>query len=502
MQDPNQLPKSTPEAAGIPSEAILAFIQAVEEPIYEHNSLILTAQELHSFTLLRHGKIVAEGWWEPFSKDIPHILFSSTKSFTSTAVGLAIDEGKISLDDLVISFFPDDLPPVISENLANLRVRHLLTMSSGHIIEDLMDVETVKPWVQIFFEKPLEYPPGTHFQYNTAAANTLAAIVEKVSGESLADYLQSRLFNPLGIAPPSWEINQHGIIVGGTGLSLTTTELALFGQLYLQKGVWNGQRLLSEEWVEMASSKQVNTSGHIPTPDWLAGYGFQFWRCQHNAYRADGAFGQYCIVMPEQDAVMAINAGILDMQIPLNIFWKYIFAAMEPKPLPPNPSAANQLTDKLSNLKYAPLKSIYPQTDAVRVSGQKYRLSENLAGIKSISFDFNDRQTVIHAENSFGRTELRCGNGVWLKGETSIDGSGPRLAAASGSWVSRNTFFIRIFFLTNLLSHRPQLKLTWLVPFSMQITCQFNKDGLVLAVESDISFVANRWPLIHGYLVG
>ncbi len=178
----------------------------------------------------------------------------------------------------------------------------------------------------------------------------LSAIVQKVTGETVLEYLKPRLFEPLGIADPKWETSPQGISIGGYGLYLRTEDIAKFGQLYLQKGKWNGKQLLPESWVEQATSKQVS-NGSDPTKDWDQGYGFQFWRCRHGAYRGDGKDGQFCIVLPEQDAVIAITANTGDMQAELNIVWDKLLPAFGDQSLPENPVEEAKLKQAISLLK-------------------------------------------------------------------------------------------------------------------------------------------------------
>ena len=297
----NRLPRSTPESQGISSSAILTFVEAVQDQIHE----------FHSFMLMRHGQVVAEGWWSPYAPEKQHMLFSLSKSFTSSAIGLAVGEGRLSIDDRVLSFFPEDAPAEISPNLAAMRVRHLLSMSTGNADDTMLPLHQREDgdWVKAFLACPVEYEPGTHFLYNTGASFMLSAIIQKITGMKLIDYLTPRLFEPLGIEGAWWEELPKGINTGGFGLNVKTEDIACFGQTYLQKGKWNGKQILSEAWVELASSKHIS-NGSDPERDWEQGYGFQFWRCRHNAYRGDGAFGQYCIVMPDQDAVLAITSGV------------------------------------------------------------------------------------------------------------------------------------------------------------------------------------------------
>src|SRR5262245_38947833 len=207
----HQLPRSAPEAQGILSSAILAFVEAAERNIHE----------LHSFMLLRHGAVVAEGWWSPYAPDRPHMLFSLSKSFTSTAVGMAVAEGRLSVDDPVLSFFPEDTPEQVSENLASMRVHHLLSMSTGHA-EDTTKGLREQPegnWARAFLAAPVEHQPGTHFLYNSGATYMLSAIVQRLTGMTLLEYLRPRLFEPLEIENPTWETCPRGINVGGWGLN-------------------------------------------------------------------------------------------------------------------------------------------------------------------------------------------------------------------------------------------------------------------------------------------
>src|SRR5262250_809160 len=192
--------------------------------------------------LLRHGHVVAEGWWSPYDAQSPHVLFSLSKSFTSTAVGLAISEGKLSLDDQVLKFFPEDAPAEPSANLKAMLVRDLLRMATGNQTEAQIRADNT-PWTKTFLSHPVPFKPGTHFLYNSPSTYMLSAIVQKVTGMTVLDYLRPRLFEPLGFKNPTWVTSPQGISAGAYGLMARTEEIARFGQLYLQKGVWKGQQL-------------------------------------------------------------------------------------------------------------------------------------------------------------------------------------------------------------------------------------------------------------------
>jgi CubicO group peptidase (beta-lactamase class C family) len=340
------LPRSAPEAQGISSQAILEFVEAADK-----------INTLHSFMIVRHGKVVAEAWWKPEAADKPHVLHSLSKSFNSTAVGLAIADGKLSLDDPVLKFFPADAPTEPSDNLKAMKVRDLLTMTCGHETEP--KAVGGAPSVKQFLAHPVPHQPGTHFQYNTMGSYTLSAIVTKATGQTTLEYLKPRLFEPLGIENPEWPSSPEGYSLGGYGLKLCTEDLAKFGHLYLQKGKWNGKQLIPEKWVEQATSKQVpnDQEGHKTIGvDWRQGYGFQFWRCTHNAFRGDGANGQLCVVIPDKDAVIAITADTGNFQGEMNAIWDKLYPAFQAGSLPEDAAAQEKLKEAIAHLEAHPAK--------------------------------------------------------------------------------------------------------------------------------------------------
>jgi CubicO group peptidase (beta-lactamase class C family) len=332
------LPRSTPEAQGISSAGIRDYVETADRQV----------NTMHSFMLVRHGHVVAEAWWSPEAADKPHVLWSLSKSFTSTAVGLAVAEGKLSIDDPVLKFFPELCPAEPSANLKAMRVGDLLTMSCGHDVEAKRSQD--EPWVQTFLKHPVPHQPGTHFLYNSLGTYMLSAIVQKVTGQTLLDYLRPRLFAPLGIENPTWDSSPQGINCGGWGLNIRTEDIAKFGQLYLQKGKWEGKQLIPASWVAQATSKQIS-NGTDPNRDWTQGYGFQFWRCRHNAFRGDGKDGQFCIVLPDLDAVVAITADTRDMQAELNVVWDKLLPAFHTESLPEDKGEQEKLQDVLKILK-------------------------------------------------------------------------------------------------------------------------------------------------------
>ena len=302
------LPRSTPEEQGVDPRGIAALVAALAGGP--------PTQELRSLVVVRHGHVVAEGARAPYATDRPTALYSLSKTFTATAVGFAVDEGLLRLDDLVVDLAPDDVPTSgLSDDerarLGRLTVRDLLTMRSGHDTDPSEEVFPAHRWVARFLELPLAHEPGTHFVYNTAATAVLAALVERAAGVGLLDYVRPRLLDPLGFGPSTWELSPEGHVTGGFGLSARTRDVAAFGELLLRDGVWQGERLLPQGWVALASQAHVppGTAPGDERSDWAQGYGFQMWRSRHG-YRGDGAFGQYCLVLPEQDMVVAMSSAV------------------------------------------------------------------------------------------------------------------------------------------------------------------------------------------------
>ena len=321
------LPRSTPEAERLSGRAIGKYLDAVNS----------AGQELHSLMILRHGKVVAEHWFGEHTARTGHRMWSVSKAFTSAAIGFAVAENEIRVTDKVITFFPDDLPEEVAGNLSKLEIRHLLTMTTGHATDPTnMYRETATDWVRKFLAYPVEFEPGTHFVYNSLATYMLSAILHKVTGESLTDYLYPRLFRPLGISGVEWMKSPEGISTGGWGLFIKTEDMAKFGQFMLNKGNWEGRQLLSESWFEEATKAHsvqppawIKPGVKARSNDWQQGYGYQLWRCRHNAFRADGRYGQFIIVLPEKDAVIVTTANIQDMEAQIELIWKHLLPAFK-----------------------------------------------------------------------------------------------------------------------------------------------------------------------------
>lgn len=327
------------KASAALDEAFASYLQAVAD----------SSEELHSIMVLQHGKVLEEKLFVP---DTAHILNSVSKTFTATAVGFAIKEGLLSLDDKVVDLFPESLPEKVSDTLARVTIRHLLTMNCGHGKDPTGSVRNGDgDWVKAFLSWPIEYEPGTCYCYNSLGTYMLSAAVQKVTGQKVVDYLEPRLWQPLGIEKPYWQESPAGINTGGWGLYLKTEDLARMGLCLLSGGKFRGKQVIPADWVKEMSAaqvpsvnagvnermvKEIQDDPSHPfhayfTPsesDWMQGYGYQMWRCRHGAFRADGANGQYILVLPDQDAVIVTTANISNMRQELNLIWDHILPAL------------------------------------------------------------------------------------------------------------------------------------------------------------------------------
>ena len=465
------LPRSKPEAEGVASSGLLSFVEALDQ-----------VDAMNSVMLVRHGHVILEGWWEPYGPETPHELFSLSKSFTSTAVGLAVAEHRLSIDDEVLKFFPNDAPANPTNNLKAMRVRDLLTMSAGHQDETSSAADKISPTA--FLAHPVPHKPGTHFKYNTPATFMLSAIVQKQTGQTVLDYLEPRLFEPLGIARPTWNTNWQGISLGGYGLNVCTEDIAKFGQLYLQKGKWNGKQLLPAEWIEMATSKQVS-NGSNPQSDWDQGYGFQFWRCRHNAFRGDGAFGQYCVVLPEEDAVLAITSGVKDMQAVLNIVWDKLLPTLKPTHLRSDPDSREKLSRRLASLKVKTVEGAASSPAAEKILGKKFVFPPNEQNIESITLARGAGGGLTATVTGTNRVStLNCGVKSWQRGRGSIGNYKDVPIAGCAAWSTDDTCVLKLC--------------VYETPFYATWKLRLEDEKMLFDSEANVGFGATRRPQLIG----
>lgn len=476
-------PKSTPEKEGVQATAISDFVNAAN-----HSST-----EFHSFIFLRHGKTIAQGWWNPYSPNLKQTLYSTSKSFTAAAVGFAIAEKKLKLTDKVVSFFPDEVPNPVPPNLAALTVKDVLMMSDGQDPDPTPKIVPDTNWARAFFATPIVNAPGSKFLYNSTGTYMLSAIVTKVTGQKVIDYLAPRLFEPLGIFGADWETSPQGANTGGWGLRLKTEDMAKFGQLYLQGGRWNGKQVVPREWVKEATTiKIMQDPSSSKNPDWLQGYCYQMWRCQHNGVRADGAFGQFIIILPDQDAVIAIQAETPDMQAEINLVWQYLLPGMQNWAYKEDPDADAKLQQQLAALALAPGKSNATGAD-VSPNGKTYALQSNAKNIQALGFSFQGGVWTLKLKDDKAEYALPFGDGKWARAETTRSGPSlltgaqhhdvglpPFQTAGTYHWLDENTLELVLRYIES--------------PHTETMACHFDGDNIKVEVHN--SFEYGRPPTV------
>ncbi|MEO3938827.1 serine hydrolase [Dermatophilaceae bacterium Soc4.6] len=347
-QDPSAppLPRSPSAAVGIPAASVLGVLDELDA----------RGLELHSLMVVRHGSVAAQGWWAPYSPDRVHLLYSLSKSFTSSAVAFAVAEGLCSLTDLVVDLLPDHVPADLDDRVAALTLHDVLSMSTGHREDTLDRAYALEPHdvAKGFLRLRPDDPIGSRHAYNNACTYVAGLVVQERSGQFLLDYLRPRLLEPLGIRPGRWDADAGGRALGFSGLHQRTHDIARFGQLLLQRGRWQGEQLLPAGWVELATGRHVDNRDPGGNADWSQGYGYQYWRSRHG-YRGDGAFGQFCVVVPEADLVIATTGCTEDMQAVLDVFWDVLLPGLDTVQVGEAGEAGEaaaqlQLTDRLEAL--------------------------------------------------------------------------------------------------------------------------------------------------------
>jgi CubicO group peptidase (beta-lactamase class C family) len=422
--------RAMPESQGLSSASILAFLDDIEE----------TGFEVQSFMLWRRGHVVAEGWWSPYRADRIHMMHSLTKSVTACAVGLAIADGRFHLEDKVVSFFPEHLPATISDNLAAMTVQDLLTMRTGHAA--MVSGSAWRPiktsWIAEFFKIPVVTKPGTNFVYTSAATYMLSAIVTKTTGQSVADYLKPRVFDPLGIQGYQWPAGPEGISPGANGLSWKTSDSLKLGILHAQKGVWQGKQILPTEWTDAVQYPHVKDT-----------YGYQWWLGPDGTFLADGLFSQLSFVFPRHDAVLAITAGIPEKSHFNSCVYRHFPAAFLEAARPDRRSGI-ALENRSRSLRLLPAARLTHSPVIHHVAGKDYNFADNSDQVKLMRFDFADDACVFTMEDHRGSHTIKAGLGRTLEGDTTMTGNKlhheyelDRMSViASGEWRDDRTFIM------------------------------------------------------------
>jgi CubicO group peptidase (beta-lactamase class C family) len=472
------LARGTPESQGVPSQAVLDFLDEVSG----------ADLELHSFMLMRHQRVIAEGWWWPYRADRIHMTHSLTKSVTASAVGIAIDEGHFGLDDKVVSFFPQYVPADASAHMRAMTVRDLLTMRTGHDRETSGSVWRPIPtsWVAEFFRIPVVHEPGTYFKYTSAASYMLSAIVSRTTGQSMAKYLTPRFLEPLGIDRWHWDSSPGGISPGGNGLSWNTADSLKLAALHAQMGMWNGRRLLSESWVRAATTRQAEG-------DEDGAYGYQWWIGPGDAYFALGLFAQLAIVFPHHGASLALFAAIKGSRRLTSIIWKHFPAAFGGGVLPAG-TATTALGERTAGLRLLPPLSGSASPFAVAHSTRRYKIQPNDQAVARVAFEFADGTCTYRMQDDRGQHQIIAGLREYLEQETSMTGHRlhheyrpPHQRVIAGArWLAPD-----------------RLEMTWLfveTAFRDTMVCTFAGDTVTLDRSVNLNSAETRLPSLTGRL--
>ena len=431
----NELPRSTPEEQGVPSKALVALFDSL-------HALPLT--DMHAVVVMRHGKVIGEMYPKPYAPEYRHTMYSCSKTFVGIAVGLAIEDNRLRLDDRVAAIFPELLPDSVSKDLADMTVRHLLTMASG-VKPDWNMRSRGKEWIRTFLSKPVE-APGTKYAYDSMVSYMLAAVVQKVTGKKLTEYLQERVFTPMNVTEWAWEESPEGVNTGGWGVHIQPESLAKFGQLILNEGRWEGKQLVSAEWIREMCKKHRETGREV--------YGYHIWHCggHDGAVRADGALGQYVISVLDKDMVVVMTEATLgNGRDQRRLIWDVLLPHIQDESLPANKKDYQKLLKKQDGYKLAEVKGKASSAFASNWENKTIELGKNTFGWKSLKLNFGKKEVTMTVTETSGKTyELTFGYQQWMTTTfdayppysiTPIDRfkglEGPYYASGSYAWISK-----------------------------------------------------------------
>ncbi len=453
-----------PYEAGVDAKAVLELLNRLDHPEYG----------THAFMVLRHDKIAAEAYWKPYSALKKHCLFSVSKSFTCMAVGFAVQEGLLSVDDKVVSFFPERFAARPCENMEKITIKHCLMMAPGFSGDPhnfpymrMDDVTNQFPysyhgftyreerldWTDNFLKTYVPYEPGTEFIYCTQGTYILSVIVQKVTGMTVFDYLKPRLFEPLGITNATWQESPEGCTVAGWGLDMSAEDLAKFGLFMLHKGKWQGKQLLDPKWIEDATSCQIKINN--PAAKWNEEFGYQIWLCEYpGAYNGLGAFGQFYVVIPDKDAVIVVFSGVADYDRVKEMLFETLVPGLRDD-AKHDLQIEKALAEKIASLRIQPPKG-KPSGEsgkAKEVSGRRYELSPNYTGLTSLQFHFGEHDSITMG---FKGKEFTVGIGLddWVDGKTCVKTKDTdtdvtivyESVSCAGAWTGEHTYRLILCF--------------------------------------------------------
>ncbi len=424
----------TPEDAGVPSTAVEAFLDRLEK----------MNVGIHGFCLCADDKIFAEGYWKPFHSTYPHRMYSIGKSFTSMAIGLLLEEGRITLSDKICDYFSAYLPKKVHPYIAMMTIKHLLTMTTAHTSTTYKQYQG--NWVESFFHVLPTHMPGTIFSYDTSATHVLAALVEKVTGMEMLEYLRINGLDSLGFSKEAYFIKDpYGVSQGGSGLVCTLLDMAKFAYVLQNGGMYKDKKIFPKNYILEATSKQIDTSlnGVI---DEQQGYGYQMWRTRHNGFALYGLGGQLAVCHPESKLMLVTMGDTMEdptaIQTIYSGFYEEIaiyFGNKQAQKIPSNETAYKKLRHRLETSSFSCVMGKNNSLYATKINGKKFLFEANEIGIKYFILSFSEDKGFI--EFQFGDTAYKVTFGMNKLHVTALNNG--QFCAASGAWLEEHTFHLR-----------------------------------------------------------
>lgn len=461
-------------AQGIDAGAVAGFLQAVES----------AGLELHSFMLYRGGAVVAESWRWPYAATRTRMMHSLTKSVIACAIGMLVDEGRLSLQSPMMDFFPEVEPASHDPQLWKITVEHLLAMRTGHGAEVSGALWRClsSSWIEQFFRIPIVHEPGSVHVYSSASSYMLSAIVSRITGQTTHEYLRPRLFEPLGIVGESWDLGPDGINPGGNGIRFRTVDALKLGILHANGGQWNGRQLLSREWVDAATRPQGSEN-----------YGYH-WVVRPGCFYALGVFVQMVMVYPEYDTVLAVTAGMDNSQQLLPILETWFPAALHGASPQPQ-RAAQALQQQLTAFSQRPLHrgiGALAEVEAA-ISHRVWQVEANTHDVRELRFEFSREHCCFCLVDGHGEHEIVAGREDWIESHTDMPGydlhHGYSLAGtpvvAAMRWLDQAT-----------------LEMSWIfaeTAFRDSVRFHFGDDGVTMRRSVNVNSAAKTWPELRAH---
>jgi CubicO group peptidase (beta-lactamase class C family) len=477
------LRRGEPRHAGVNSAIVEAFL----------DDAAAAGLDIHGLMLHRAGRVVAEGWRWPYRADRPRIMHSATKSVMASAIGMALEGGRFRLQDKVVSFFPELMPAVIDDKLASMTVENLLTMRAGHGAETSGSIwrGISTSWTAEFFNIPVVHQPGTTYMYTSAASYMLSAILSKTTGQTLHAYLKPRFFEPLGIVGEEWDLGPDNVNPGGNGLTMKTADLLKLGVLHAQGGLWEGRRILSEDWVAQATRSHGDN------------YGYQWATTATGAYLAIGIFMQFVMVFPGHQAALAVvGAAQEGSKVFLPVVRQHFPRAFDEQ----LPVAEAQKADAHLRLRLAaaaespplagageqPALAFISAKTAARVGGRRFLIEPNPLGVTAVRFVFEGDRCVFHLVDAAGDHIITCGLRDWIESRTDMPGADlhhgyalqSAVVVAGATWTDEQT-----------------LRMVWIfaeTAFRDTVVCRFDAEGVTIERSVNVNSSALSWPTLSG----